>query len=609
MPSKREPSPSDNEVMAKIVQGLGCPRHSGPFPVHAFCKLKLGSFKAFGATQELPIRPLTILFGPNSAGKSSVLHSLLYLNEMTRTRAANVRQPALGRGLIDLGGWAQAHHHNKDNGGMVFAMEFKGEAIASAKDLLGAGHTQDLGYRVSILEIPDHTNPNGAIHQCLCSFTVAGLPIVGGIGHHDGELDVDTDIVGHTIQDAWAAILKRRRKLPKDAGKLNEYGEDEAIMEAVDGICDCLQWVGAGPMERWATTYMGSSGFLKGKKDPVHFKALANSVANLSLDLAETVAEVLRSMRYHGPFRDYRRRESFIVEPAMGYSGFAGDDAWDTLLRRGDVRAKVNAWMHSCDTLETGYEVVHRRFVDTATLFDVLLKAFDQSPEIDHPSGDAWWKDSRIYEAGQSNLVEDPAVVETARKAFLFLESIHVLAPARIPAPTHDLALALTLELMDKMPFRTLDQLLLVERRTGKEVSLKDIGVGLSQLLPLLVSAFAANNELVLVEQPELHIHPALQADLGDVFLDSALGAQQNTFILETHSEHLLLRILRRIRETSAGNLAEGLIPVHPDDVSVLFLEKGSDGTLVTQIPLTAEGDFAIPWPHGFFPERAQELF
>ena len=608
MPLRRQSALNDDQAMAKIIQRQGRRRRTTPFPVHALCKFKVGSFKAFCATQELPIRPLTIIFGPNSAGKSSVLHGLLYLNEMARTGAVDVRQPALGGGLIDIGGWAQAHHSHSNNAGIKFALEFKGEALTSAKELLGAGHTDELGYRLSILEMPDHSNPNGAIHQCHCCLTVAGLPIVAGFGHHDEELEVDFDLVDKSIQDAWAAILKRHRKLPKGAGKLNEYGDDEAVMEVVEGICRHLQWVGSGPMDRWTTTLLGSTGSSKGK-EPVHFKALGEAVANLSSDLAEAVAEVLRPMRYHGPFREYRRRESFIVEPAMGHTSPGEDDAWDTLFRQSGVRTKVNAWMASCNTLETGYEVVRRRFVDTGTLFDVLLEAFNQGPGTDCSSDAIWWKNLRTQEAAESDLVEDPGIVETARKAFLFLEALHVMAPDRIPVPTHELALGLTLELVDKVPFRTLDQLLLVERRTGKEVSLKDIGVGLSQLLPLLVSAFAATNELVLVEQPELHIHPALQADLGDVFLASALGDQQNTFILETHSEHLLLRILRRIRETSSGSLAEGLTPVRPEDVSVLFLEKGPNGTKVTPIPLTSEGDFAIPWPHGFFPERCQELF
>lgn len=147
----------------------------------------------------------------------------------------------------------------------------------------------------------------------------------------------------------------------------------------------------------------------------------------------------------------------------------------------------------------------------------------------------------------------------------------------------------------------------LKDRRTGKHVTSRDIGVGMSQLIPVLVLAKAAQSELIAIEQPEIHIHPALQAELGDVFIESALK-QGNTFIIETHSEHLILRLLRRIRETTAGEL-EGRPALTPADIAVLYVEPGEGGAKVTEIPVGTDGDFDRPWPNGFFAERTRELF
>ena len=92
-------------------------------------------------------------------------------------------------------------------------------------------------------------------------------------------------------------------------------------------------------------------------------------------------------------------------------------------------------------------------------------------------------------------------------------------------------------------------------------------------------------------------------------FLESALGDSGNTFLIETHSEHLILRILRRIRETTDGELPQGIPDVYPEQVAVLYVQPGREDTEVLHIPVTADGEFERTWPNGFFAERAEELF
>ena len=140
-------------------------------------------------------------------------------------------------------------------------------------------------------------------------------------------------------------------------------------------------------------------------------------------------------------------------------------------------------------------------------------------------------------------------------------------------------------------------------------MSHRDVGIGISQVLPVLVMAYGSQGKILAMEQPEIHLHPALQSELGDVFIESALGARKNTFILETHSEHLILRTLRRIRETSDATLPAGMLPISPEDVAVLYISPTPEGSVVVEIPVTRSGDFATRWPDGFFAERTQELF
>jgi predicted ATPase len=155
----------------------------------------------------------------------------------------------------------------------------------------------------------------------------------------------------------------------------------------------------------------------------------------------------------------------------------------------------------------------------------------------------------------------------------------------------------------------TITTLSIVEADTGLTVSHRDVGTGISQLLPVLVNAAGAKERLIAIEQPELHLHPALQAELGDVFIESALGENKNVFLIETHSEHLLLRIMRRMRNTAEGTLPEGAKPVTPNDVALLYVSPDPEGSVVQDIGLNERGELVKGWPGGFFEEGLEEMF
>ncbi len=138
----------------------------------------------------------------------------------------------------------------------------------------------------------------------------------------------------------------------------------------------------------------------------------------------------------------------------------------------------------------------------------------------------------------------------------------------------------------------------LTDLRNGVTVTPKDVGFGIGQVLPIIFEAVISKKSHICVEQPEIHLHPRLQANLADLFIDSVESCE-NQWIVETHSEALMLRIQRRIRE--------GRIP--KEMVSVLYIDVGESGAQVTDIPLDDEGDFTKQWPNGFFEERLDEVF
>jgi predicted ATPase len=157
--------------------------------------------------------------------------------------------------------------------------------------------------------------------------------------------------------------------------------------------------------------------------------------------------------------------------------------------------------------------------------------------------------------------------------------------------------------------------LLLVPTDQEIELHPADVGIGISQVVPVIVTALDGEGRIVAIEQPELHIHPRLQAELGDLFIEAARKGQMQ-FLIETHSEHLVLRMLRRIRETSEGELPPGHPGLEPAQLLVAVVDPPTSGpggspqgTRVHQLRIDNTGEFLDPWPHGFFEERAKELF
>ena len=130
-----------------------------------------------------------------------------------------------------------------------------------------------------------------------------------------------------------------------------------------------------------------------------------------------------------------------------------------------------------------------------------------------------------------------------------------------------------------------------------QEVDLTSVGVGVSQILPVIVLCLLAKpGDLIILEQPELHLHPALQQQLGDFLLDCANSGRQ--LLVETHSEHLVNRLRRRVADPSGAD---------EDMVGLIFAEQSNGVTSFRQSVINAYGGTEPDWPEGFFDVSARE--
>ena len=132
---------------------------------------------------------------------------------------------------------------------------------------------------------------------------------------------------------------------------------------------------------------------------------------------------------------------------------------------------------------------------------------------------------------------------------------------------------------------------------TSSEVLITDVGFGVSQILPVLVLCYyAPEHSTVLLEQPEIHLHPSIQADLADVLID-VVKERYVQIIVESHSEHLLRRLQRRIAENQLS----------PDRTAFYFCHQENGVSGIEKLHVDLFGN-VTNWPEGFFGDEMGEL-
>ena len=145
-----------------------------------------------------------------------------------------------------------------------------------------------------------------------------------------------------------------------------------------------------------------------------------------------------------------------------------------------------------------------------------------------------------------------------------------------------------------------------VRIRTGSrspEVKLTDVGFGVSQVLPVIAEAFyAPPNSTVLMEQPEMHLHPRAQSELGDLLIEAITAREDGAprgvqLIVESHSEHLLRRIQLRVAEEQ----------VTSSDVALYFCHPGRAGSVIERLELNQVGEI-LNWPPEFFGDELRDV-
>ena len=433
--------------------------------------LHIKNFKAWKDTGEIRLAPLTVIFGANSAGKSSLGHLLLALKQTTLS-ADRKRPLHLGddNALIDLGTFAECLHNHDLQNALSFELGWK-------------THGKDLRVRDPLSK----------------------LEFMGDELKLSVTLSADAKEQPRVDKLSYQLLNARNKKLAIDYNRDDKGKIDIASSEY---------------------KFVRNTGKPWPLDDPDKFYRISDQSrarfqnAEFLSDLALNTEAALNSIYYLGPLRDHPKRIYSWSGETPESVGQKGEFAIAAILAASAQERKINR----------GYKM-------PLTRFDTFIAQ--------------WLKDLGIIESFSVKPVAE------GRKEYEVLVKTHA---------------------------------------TASEVKITDVGFGVSQVLPALVQAFyCPPNSTIWMEQPEIHLHPQVQAELADVFI-SATQARENgkerhvQLIVESHSEHFLNRLQLHI--------AKGT--VSPEDVAVYFCRRTGSATELEQLRLNIFGEIEN-WPENFF--------
>jgi predicted ATPase len=565
--------------------------------------IELENFKGIGERVRVELAPITLLFGANSAGKSTIIQAMQYVREVLERRNVNPDRTLYGGEFVDLGGFHNLVHQRDLTRSICIKLEMDlnrsslPDLVPEAYDEWQTNDESVWEFSGLLQETKDRTNSVSIeLKIGWSSIRQAALVIGYEVGINgewivrinspedgrDAEIKINPQnpvLMRYITQDdleSSQSILpdlelessneslsqSSDTEISNSDSEIENHGysllyeivnnlEEAGIKGASKGFRQWLNTVD-GALPTLAPLLYVPTGEAKGAEAVYIAREFTSFLSAVVVGPGILIRDQLRKLRYVGPIRNVPPRgfeASLTPDEARWADGTA---AWETLLT-GNISLvdEVSAWMSNEDKLATGYEVKRRAFkeVDVTTL-NWLMRVADPD----------------------AGVRSDPEMMRQ----------------------------------LERTPEKF--QIDLVDIKTGMRVWPRDVGIGISQVLPVVVSALEPSASLVAIEQPELHIHPAVQVGLGDLLIK---GAKEHgiSFLIETHSEHLILRLLRRIRETAEDELPPGLFALNPEDVCVVYVQSGESGVELVPLPIDESGEFTTRWPKGFFDERAEELF
>lgn len=497
--------------------------------------LSIANFKAFSGSQKIKLAPITLIYGPNSSGKSSIIHSIMLLKQsLTRP---NVQGGLVSNGeFVDLGDYSSMVHGHDLSRAISFSFSYlpnKKQSIAGyGFDVFGKNRRKE--FELVYNYVDGESEFKGFSYLDSMSVKVT---------NESNSSVVFSTTVKSTLLRTMDIEMAELSKLEKPSEVIGNK-EKIAIAEKAELLRKLL------PAKRLAASraFKFGDGGYSAAYDYLNNRPTAN-LKDSDLKKVLDVSNFRSDLNYATP--------SMAVMEGRANSNFSVDSF-----------VQLNfAFASLASDLKNKFGAI------------TYLGPLRSHPSRFYaPKAD---QDESVGKQGENVakfIYERPEMQEDINCWFTKFEVPYELSSQSIGTDVTGPVICLQLE----------------DKRTGVKVGPSDVGFGIGQMLPIVVEGLVRDDSIICVEQPEIHLHPRLQAHLANFFVATC---KSNQWIVETHSESLMLRL--------QGMMSQGLVT--PDQVTILYVEPTSSGGEVIQIRMDSEGDFIDPWPEGFFEERLTE--
>jgi len=537
--------------------------------------LILGGFQRIKLLTAIPLRSLTLLYGPNSGGKGSIVDALRLLRSLHQEELEEDRKALLRR-------W-----HRRE-----------------------AGMPLTVGFSITI-SAHQWWSAAKALPEAIADAAQEKIRIIWEASWLDASLPEEINLRLYASQDLLAEFAKN--------GGKHILKIDNKLFGSLFGVSEGSE----------LGLHAHNSNYLPGYKTNQDFTELPILVRGSLSDYAKY------TNNNQGPSDDYYMGGLFStpLDLIINAAGMSCELAHIGPLRRipkpKDLEFRVSRGWGFATTMAESRQEMNGDGGESWRALATAVAREAMGVESNHD-------DEGVLSAINRWLLQ-PDFLDTG---YQLVAEVCTIQP--IGQSTHDLKLSMA-ECIKKNNPDLIVKISLLDT-AKRNVEFRDVGTGFSQLIPVLISCVVRRG-VAFIEQPELHLHPRMQGKICDLLLEAKnkhrnyigeytdeyrdipvhgedptdfaaqkayeihLAMKWHILLVESHSEHILLRLMKRIRESAEADIQHRRFAVSPSDVSVLYFEPEGDQTFVHLLRLTEDGEFADRWPHGFFDERYQDLF